>query len=218
VTAAREWRDAPPLVLASGSPRRRQVLEQLGLDFEVIPPPEDVETSWGGTEAPVPFAERLARAKAAAVSASRPDAIILAADTIVVLDGSVLEKPRDETDARAMLFRLAGREHVVHTAAAIEAPGEGGRTAALGVESTGVRFRPLGVEQIASYVATGEPLDKAGGYGIQGYGAALVESVRGCYFNVMGLPVIRVLALLDQLGWRYEFPGRLVARVPLAPR
>jgi septum formation protein len=218
VTAARQRREAPPLVLASGSPRRRQVLEQLGLAFEVVAPPEGVETPWGGTEAPVPFAERLARAKAAAVSAERPDAIVLAADTIVVLDGSVLEKPRDEPDARAMLFRLAGREHVVHTAAAIEAPGEGGRTAVLGVESTGVRFRPLGVEQIAAYVATGEPLDKAGAYGIQGYGAALVESVRGCYFNVMGLPVIRVLALLDQLGWSYEFPGRLVARAPLAPR
>ena len=218
MTAAPECRETPSLVLASGSPRRRQVLEQLGLDFEVVPPPDGVESPWGGDEAPVPFAERLARAKAAAVSADRPDAIVLAADTIVVLDGSVLEKPRDEPDARAMLFRLAGREHVVYTAAAIEVPGEGRRTAALGVESTAVRFRPLGVEQIAAYVATGEPLDKAGGYGIQGYGAALVESVRGCYFNVMGLPVVRVLALLEQIGWRYEFPGRLVARAPLAPR
>jgi septum formation protein len=218
VTAAPERREAPPLVLASGSPRRRHVLEQLGLGFEVVPPPDGVESPWGGDEPPVPFAERLARAKAAAVSANRPDAIVLAADTIVVLDGSVLEKPRDEPDARAMLFRLAGREHVVYTAAAIEAPGEGRRTAALGVESTAVRFRPLGVEQIAAYVATGEPLDKAGAYGIQGYGAALVESVRGCYFNVMGLPVVRVLALLEQIGWSYEFPGRLVARAPLAPR
>jgi septum formation protein len=201
----------PPLVLASGSPRRRHVLEQLGLAFEVAPAPAEVETPWGGDEAPVAFAERLARAKAAAVRANRHEEIVLAADTIVVLDGSVLEKPRDEADARAMLFRLAGREHIVHTAVAIEAPGgRDERNAVLGVESTGVRFRPLGVEEIAAYVATGEPLDKAGAYGIQGYGAALVESVRGCYFNVMGLPVTRVLALFEQLGWRYEFPGRLV--------
>ena len=214
MTSAPARREAPALVLASGSPRRRHSLEQLGLDFEVVPPPDGVESPWGGDEPPVPFAERLARAKASAVARNRPEAIVLAADTIVVLDGSVLEKPRDESDARAMLFRLAGREHVVYTAAAIEAPREGVRTAVLGVERTGVRFRPLSVEEISAYVATGEPLDKAGAYGIQGYGAALVESVRGCYFNVMGLPVIRVLALLDQIGWVYEFPGRLVGRPP----
>ncbi|CAN5784117.1 Maf family protein [soil metagenome] len=203
----------PSLVLASGSPRRRQVLEQLGLAFEVAPPPEGVETAWGGNEVPVAFAERHARAKAASVSGGRPDAIVLAAETIVVLDGSVLEKPRDEADARAMLLRLAGREHVVHTAVVVEAPGgHEERAVVFGVESTGVRFRPLGVEEIAAYVATGEPLDKAGAYGIQGYGAALVESVRGCYFNVMGLPVTRLLTLLERLGWRFEFPGRL-ARV-----
>lgn len=203
---------APPLVLGSGSPRRRQVLEQLGLAFEVVPPPDGLEPLWDGSEGPLSFAERLARAKANAVSAVRPDAIVLAADTIVVLDGAVLEKPRDETDARAMLSRLAGREHVVYTAAAIEAIGARGRSAVLGIESTGVRFRPLTPEHIAAYVATGEPLDKAGAYGIQGYGAALVESVRGCYFNVMGLPVTRVLALFEQLGWRYQFPGRLAPR------
>ena len=121
----------------------------------------------------------------------------------------MLEKPRDEADARAMLFRLAGREHLVHTAVALEAPGGPGPRAALGTETTSVRFRPVGVETIAKYVATGEPLDKAGAYGIQGFGAALVESVRGCYFNVMGFPVTRVIALLEQLGWRYDFPGRL---------
>lgn len=202
----------PPLVLASGSPRRRQVLEQLGLTFEVVAAPEGVETPWDGITSPVDFAAHLARRKAAVVGADRPDAIVLAADTIVVLDGAVLEKPRDEADARAMLARLAGREHVVHTAAAIEAPrGPGGRAAVFGVESTGVRFRPLGTAAIAAYVATGEPLDKAGAYGIQGYGAALVESVRGCYFNVMGFPVTRVLALFERIGWRYEFPGRLAA-------
>ena len=92
------------------------------------------------------------------------------------------------------------------------APGGDGRAAAAGIETTTVRFRPLEVDEIAAYVATGEPLDKAGAYGIQGYGAAIVESVRGCFFNVMGFPVIRVLALLEGLGWCYEFPGRLVAK------
>jgi septum formation protein len=201
-------REAPPLVLASGSPRRRQVLEQLGVDFRVVPAPDGVETPWNGVESPVEFAVRLARAKSAAVASSVPGAIVLAADTIVVLEGAVLEKPRDEAHARQMLTHLAGREHVVHTGVAVA--GTEGRTVS-GVESTAVRFRPLDAGQIDAYVATGEPLDKAGAYGIQGFGAALVESVHGCYFNVMGFPVNRVLALLERSGWRYAFPGRLVS-------
>ena len=203
---------APPLVLASGSPRRRELMERLGLAFEVAPPPEGLEPPWEGTVPPLEFAADLAGRKASAVSANRPDAVVLGADTIVVLDGAVLGKPSDERDARAMLFRLAGREHLVHTAVAIHGPGGERRPVASGIETTSVRFRPLEVDEIAAYVATGEPLDKAGAYGIQGYGAALVESVRGCFFNVMGLPVTRVLALLEDLGWRYEFPGRLAPR------
>ena len=187
-------------------------MERLGLAFEVAPPPDDLEPPWDGTIPPLAFAADLARRKVAAVSSTRPDAIVLAADTIVVLDGAVLGKPRDEHDARAMLFRLAGREHLVHTAVAIDGPGGEGRAESSGVETTTVRFRPLEVDEIAAYVATGEPLDKAGAYGIQGYGSALVESVRGCFFNVMGLPVTRVLALLESIGWRYEFPGRLAPR------
>ena len=204
---------APALVLASGSPRRRQILAQLGLAFEALAAPDGVETPWDRSEEPTSFAVRLARRKAAAVSEVRPDALVVAADTVVVLEGEVLEKPDDEADARRMLARLAGREHIVHTGAAVEAPGAGGeRSVAVGLESTRVRFRPLGADEIDRYVATGEPLDKAGAYGIQGYGAALVESVGGCYFNVMGFPVVRVLALLAETGWRYEFPGLLVAR------
>lgn len=202
----------PPLVLASGSPRRRELMERLGLAFEVAAPPEGLEPPWDGTVPALDFAADLARRKASAISVNRPDAIVLGADTIVVLDGAVLGKPRDEHDARAMLFRLAGREHLVHTAVAIDGPGGDERPAAAGIETTTVRFRPLEPDEIAAYVATGEPLDKAGAYGIQGYGAALVESVRGCFFNVMGLPVTRVLALLQGLGWRYEFPGRLAPR------
>ena len=187
-------------------------MERLGLAFDVAPPPEGLEPPWDGTVPPLEFAADLARRKVTAVSSTRPDAIVLAADTIVVLDGGVLGKPRDEHDARAMLFRLAGREHVVHTAVAIDGPGGEGRAGTSGIETTTVRFRPLDTAEIAAYVATGEPLDKAGAYGIQGYGAALVESVHGCFFNVMGLPVTRVLALIGTIGWRYEFPGRLAPR------
>lgn len=202
----------PPLVLASGSPRRRELMERLGLAFEVAAPPEGLEPPWDGRVPPLDFAADLARRKTSAISANRPDAIVLGADTIVVLDGAVLGKPRDEHDARAMLFRLAGRGHLVHTAVAIDGPGREHRATASGMETTAVRFRSLDVDEIAAYVDTGEPLDKAGAYGIQGYGAALVESVQGCFFNVMGLPVTRVLALLEGLGWRYEFPGRLAPR------
>jgi len=197
---------APPLVLASASPRRRHVLAQLGLEFEVRPAPDEVEDPWDGREEPKAFATRLARAKAAAVAAERPEALIVAADTIVVLDGEILGKPRDPDEAVSMLARLAGRWHTVHTAVAVTAPG---RREAAGIESTEVRFRPLDAAAIAAYVATGEPLDKAGAYGIQGFGAALVEEIRGCYFNVMGLPVQRVLAALEAVGWRYVFPGGL---------
>ncbi|HUP18847.1 MAG TPA: Maf family protein [Gemmatimonadota bacterium] len=204
---------SPPLILASASPRRRQVLAQLGLEFEVRPAPEEVEEPWDGREAPAEFACRLAATKAKAVAAARPEALVLAADTIVVLDAEVLGKPAGESGAREMLVRLAGREHTVFTGVAAAAPGGGsaGGAIAVGVESTDVRFRPLDRVEIAAYVATGEPLDKAGAYGIQGYGAALVEGINGCYFNVMGLPIRRALAALEDVGWRYAFPGRLEA-------
>jgi septum formation protein len=196
---------APRLVLASGSPRRRHVLEQLGLAFTVAPPPEGVERGWDGAEAPEAFARELALAKGRAARARDGDALVVSADTIVVLDGEVLGKPAGPAGARAMLGRLAGREHVVHTGLALLSPGGD----ASGVESTAVLIRPLAPPEIDAYVATGEPLDKAGAYGIQGLGAALVESVRGCYFNVMGFPVARFLSLLEQLGYRYAWPGEI---------
>lgn len=205
---------APDLVLASGSPRRRQVLEQLGLTFEVVPPPEDVERAWDGSEPPEVFAQGLAMAKAAAVAPRRPGMIVLAADTIVVLDGEVLGKPVDAAEAARMLRRLAGREHLVHTGMAMTAP-DG--AAASGVESTEVAIRSLSGEEIEAYVATGEPLDKAGAYGIQGLGAALVEGVRGCYFNVMGFPVTRFRALLGELGYTYAWPGFLLPSAASSP-
>lgn len=196
---------APTLVLASASPRRRDILERLGLEFAVLPAPDHVEGEPGPGEAPEAYAVRAARAKAHAVAEERPRAVVVAADTIVVIGAEILGKPAGEAEATAMLRRLAGREHVVHTGVAVRGPAG----AAAGVESTVVRFRGLSDPEILAYVATGEPLDKAGAYGIQGYGAALVEGIEGCYFNVMGLPVARLLVLLEDAGWRYLFPGRL---------
>jgi septum formation protein len=185
------------------------VLEQIGLRFEIVPPSGDVERSWDGAEPADAFARAVAEAKARAVAPERPHAVVLAADTIVVLDGEVLGKPAGVVEAARMLGRLAGREHVVHTGIAVVAPGG---VLASGVESTAVGIRPLTGAEIDAYVATGEPLDKAGAYGIQGLGAALVEEVRGCYFNVMGLPLARLLAVLRELGFDYFWPGSIVRR------
>jgi len=151
----------------------------------------------------VPHAERLARAKAEVVAARRPDSIVIAADTIVVVDGEILGKPQDAADAAAMLRRLSGREHLVHTAIAVTYRND----TASAVETTRVWFRPLTDEQITAYVATGEPRDKAGAYGIQGYGAVLVERIDGDYFTVMGLGLGRMVALLGAVGLRYRFDG-----------
>ncbi|MGH7631486.1 MAG: Maf family protein [Gemmatimonadales bacterium] len=186
---------ADPLVLASSSPRRRQLLEMLGIPVEVRPP--HIREVRAAGEAPRAYVERLAREKTAAV----PGALVLAADTTVVLDGEVLEKPENEADALRMLERLAGRTHEVITAVALRAPG-GTRQA---TDVTAVTFRPADRETLRAYVATGEPMDKAGAYGIQGYGAALVERIEGDFFGVMGLPVRLVLVLLEQAGFPYDF-------------
>lgn len=198
---------SPPLVLASTSPRRRGLLETIGIAFEVVPPPAGVEAAWEGGEPPTAYALRTAAAKADAVAAGRPDALVVAADTIVVLDGDVLGKPADTAEARRMIARLSGRRHEVRTGVAVRGPDA---RRAEGFEATEVAFRVLGEAEIEAYVATGEPLDKAGGYGIQAYGATLVSAVHGCYFNIMGLPVTRLLDLLSEVGWAYRAPGRLV--------
>lgn len=190
------------LVLASGSPRRRQILEALGLEFDVRPPDVD-ETLRPGESGP-DAARRLAERKAAAVE-SGPDDLVLGADTIVVLDGELLGKPAGAREAEAMLGRLAGRSHTVITGLALR-----GRDGVQSVSAaTEVRFRRLAPVEIPAYVATGEPLDKAGGYGIQGYGSALVEGIHGDFFNVMGLPVPALLDLLRGAGFRYLY-GTLV--------
>lgn len=192
---------APALVLASASPRRRRLLEQIGLRFEVDPAVVD-EAALPG-ESAAEHVERLAREKARVVAARRPDAHVIAGDTVVVLDGELVTKPADADEATATLLRLQGREHRVETGVAVAA---GGRTVSA-VVGADVRFRPFDRSTAAAYVATGEPLDKAGGYGIQGRGAVLVESIRGDYFAIMGLPVARVVDLLEQLGYRYHFGG-----------
>jgi septum formation protein len=185
-----------PLVLASRSPRRRQLLEMLGLP--VVVAHADVQEVPLPGEAPEAYARRLARDKARAV----PGAYVLGADTIVVVDGEILEKPADEDDALRMLRRLQGRRHEVISAVALVA---GGRLFEA-QDRTAVVFRPADDTRLRAYIATGEPLDKAGAYGIQGYGAALVERIEGDFFGVMGLPLRLVLDLLEQAGAPYMFP------------
>ena len=191
----------PRLVLASASPRRLRLLEQLGLSLEVEP--AGVDESLGAGEPPVAYVERLALEKARSVAVRRPDSLVVGGDTVVVLGSDVLAKPPDAESAVDMLLRLEGRTHRVETGIALVTPD--GRSAA-SVVGTDVRFRRFDRARAAAYVATGEPLDKAGGYGIQGYGSVLVEEIRGDYFAVMGLPVARFVALLDELGYDYEFP------------
>jgi septum formation protein len=174
----------------------------LGLTFEVLRP-EVVEEGREG-ETPGEHAERLSREKARAVWAQRPDALVLAGDTVVVLDGTLLGKPLDDDDAHRMLRSLAGRTHVVVSGLAVAFPGGHLRS---GFARTEVTFRSFDAEFARAYVETGEPMDKAGAYGIQGLGSALVEGIRGDYHNVMGLPLPLFLELLKEGGWRYGFEG-----------
>ena len=189
------------VVLASASPRRHELLGMIGIAHEVDP--ADLDESVRAGEVPTVYALRLAREKALAVSVRRPNALVIAADTTVVVDGRIFGKPEDRDDACRMLRALSGRSHVVHTAVAVAR--DGGRRMESGVESTGVTFRALGDDEIAAYVATGEPMDKAGAYGIQGFGATIVERVDGDYFAVMGLALRRLVVLLAAVGVRYEF-------------
>lgn len=188
---------AHPLVLASSSPRRRQLLEMVGIPFVVAAP--QVQELRLPREPPARYARRLARDKARAV----PGARVLGADTIVVLGDRVLEKPRDAEDAVAMLRSLQGRRHDVITAICLIADGVEYEAA----DTTAVYFRPVDEAFLRRYVSTGEALDKAGAYAIQGYGAALVERIEGDFFSVMGLPVRLVLDLLRRSGWEYWFGG-----------
>ena len=185
----------PSLVLASSSPRRRELLGALGLRFAVRAVDLD-ETPLPG-EDPRATVLRLAQAKAAAQA--HPGELVLAADTVVVIDGELLGKPPDPAGARRMLARIAGREHTVLTGVALEDPGRDRR--ASDVASSRVRMAAMSPQEIDWYVATGEPLDKAGSYAVQGLGALYVEEVFGNYTNVVGLPIPLTYRLFRELGY-----------------
>ena len=184
------------IILASQSPRRRELLEQVGITgFQVISPDVDVRVEPGLS--PAGMVEELSLRKArAAADKTGPDGLIIAADTVVALDGAVLGKPRDEADAFAMLSALSGREHRVYTGVSVLR----GDRAVTEHEETAVCFRALAPGEIWGYIATGEPMDKAGAYGIQGIGALLVSGIRGDYCNVVGLPVFRLGRMLARFG------------------
>lgn len=188
-----------PIILASRSPRRRQLLAMLNIPHTVQP--AELDESRRAGETPVDYACRLASEKARSVAADFPGQLVLGADTTVVLAVETLGKPRDADEAKRMLARLSDRTHEVVSAIAVV---EGTRLEAA-VDVTRVTFRQLSEEFVGDYVATGEPLDKAGAYGIQGYGAALIERIEGDFFGVMGLPVRLVLDLLARFGRTYHF-------------
>jgi len=186
----------PRLVLGSASPRRAELLRQLGIDFEVRA--SALAETMAAGESAVGFACRVARDKGAEVARGTPGAWVLSADTIVVVDDSVLGKPADAAEARRMLERLAGRGHDVLTAVALTAPG--GELAGETMVRTAVWFRTLSAAEIDAYVATAEPFDKAGAYGIQGRAGAFVERTIGSFTNVVGLPLDEVRELLAAHG------------------
>jgi septum formation protein len=182
------------VVLASGSPRRRELLEGIGVQFSVQSP--DVDESLVPGETPQEYVRRVAMKKAAAGTLGSPGAVVIAADTTVAVDGQILAKPIDADDARRMLNLLVGREHEVHTAVVVRRDEQSWAE----VVTTVVKMDAAGPEWIEWYVSTGEPMDKAGGYAVQGLGAVLVTAVRGSMTNVIGLPVMQTCALLSAAG------------------
>ena len=184
------------IILASQSPRRRELLAQMGVpQFEVVPALGEEIASPGLS--PAQLVEVLSRQKAEEVAVQAgPDDVVIAADTVVAVDGAVLGKPRDPADAARMLSLLSGRAHTVYTGVTVRR-GTFSRTAH---EATQVRFRPLTQSEISAYIATGEPMDKAGAYGIQGRGCVLVEGIDGKYHNVVGLPTCLLAGMLRQVG------------------
>lgn len=181
-------------ILASASPRRKELLEQCGYNFEIIP--SECEESVPEGLSPKDIVEGLAYQKALDVYSMHPDRIVLGADTVVCFDGEILGKPKDEKDAKRMLKMLSGQTHEVRTGFALLGKG----VEFVSSEAAMVTFFHLSDEQIDNYIKTGEPMDKAGAYGIQGKGAVLVRSVLGDYFNVVGLPVANVSRALAAIG------------------
>ena len=184
------------IILASKSPRRRALLEQMGVrDFRIVTP--DIDEHMDRDLPPAELVRQISLEKAQAMAAQAdPNTVVIAADTVVALDGVVLGKPADKEEAFRMLSLLSGNRHQVYTGLTVLR----GEQVFSQWEETAVTFRSLTAEEIEAYIATGEPMDKAGAYGIQGYGALFIEGISGDYYNVMGLPVCRLGQILGQLG------------------
>jgi septum formation protein len=187
----------PRVILASQSPRRHELLTLIRVPHEVRP--SDIDETYLPGESPRAHAERLSREKAGKIH--EPLAIVIGSDTIVVVDGDVLGKPKDEAEAARMLRRLSGRTHTVITAVAVARDGR----IESAVEEVEVKFHKLSDRNIRDYIATREPMDKAGAYGIQGFGATIVAAIKGDYFAVMGLPLQQLVRLLPRVGASYHF-------------
>lgn len=185
-----------PLILASASPRRKELLRQAGLKFKTIP--AHVNEDYINGENPRQHVRRLAQDKTLAVAHKYPESLVLGADTIVVIDGLILGKPKNKTQARQMLARLSDREHKVFTGFALAHTASG--IARTKVIQSAVRFKPISAEEMEWYISCDEPYDKAGGYAVQGKGAYFIKSIRGSYTNVIGLPLCEVLEELRKLN------------------
>ena len=196
------------IILASTSPRRRELLALVCPDFRVVPAETDEDTD---IKEPDMMVAELSRRKAMAVREEHRDSIVIGADTVVAADGKVLGKPEDEEDAYAMLRLLSGRTHQVYTGVTVAVPG---REPATFTERTDVTFAELTDDEIREYIATGEPMDKAGAYGIQHYGSRFVESVRGDYFCVVGLPVQKLYRCLRDLDPAITLPAEAKELLP----
>jgi septum formation protein len=184
------------LILASRSPRRYELLKQMGLDFDVIP--SRIEESFVKEESPKKHVLRLAEAKALDIGSQYPDRWVIAADTIVYIDHSILGKPKNREETMKMLRRLSGKEHRVLTGFSVHhlEKGKGDRE----VVETAVKVKRLTPDEMEWYIQTGEPFDKAGGYAIQGIGSFMIESIRGSYTNVVGLPLCELIEMMNRLG------------------
>ena len=183
------------IVLASASPRRRELLEMMGLEFEIVPAKDELDAE--GLP-PAEAVAKIALGKAMSVAKLRAENdLVIAADTLVCLNGELLGKPKDEAEAFAMLKKLSGNEHQVYTGVAVS---QGDKSVSC-AEMTKVRFCRMSDEDIKNYIATFEPMDKAGAYGIQGKGAVFIEGIEGDYFNVMGLPLHRLSLMLKEFGF-----------------
>lgn len=185
-----------PFILASASPRREELLRSMGMKFRILP--AHIDETWQNGETPAAHVRRLSGAKAAVIARRHPRAMVLGADTIVVIDGLILGKPRNKKEAREMLQRLSGRTHTVFTGFTLSSAGN--NIARTKVVRSAVTFKKIGPEEINWYVHSREPYDKAGGYAVQGMGASFIKIIRGSYTNVIGLPLCEVLEELKNLN------------------